>query len=94
MTAIEPARLLEYAWLQGDTPVGRVRWQFAEGPGGARVTLTQTAPAAQPEMRVTALAAWHTHLEVLAQHLRGDTRCWEESRTEQLREQYAASTPS
>jgi hypothetical protein len=42
---------------------------------------------------VAALAAWHTHLEVLARYLGGDTRCWQPERTEQLKEQYAATLP-
>lgn len=89
VTAVEPPTLLEYHWKHGDEQVGRVRWELSEGPGGARLVLTQTLPAALADQRATALAAWHTHLELLAAHLRGQTRRWPEQRTEQLAKHYA-----
>lgn len=65
---------------------GQVRWQVRPVPQGTRVTITQTQ-VADP---ATALAAWHTHLEVFASHLRGKEVCpWPDGRTEELRRQYA-----
>jgi uncharacterized protein YndB with AHSA1/START domain len=67
---------------------GRVRWELAGGPGGARITLTQTVPRRLADHRPTALAAWHIQLELLARHLEGDGPCWPEGRTEELRAYY------
>jgi uncharacterized protein YndB with AHSA1/START domain len=70
ITAVEPPALLEYQWLYGGEPAGRVRWELSDGPGGARLVLTQTVPARLPDHRFTALTAWRTHLERLAGRLR------------------------
>lgn len=71
------------------TDGGLVRWELADGPGGARITLTQTGPQRLEGLRAVALAAWHTQLELLADHLAGNTRCWPQDRTEELRRHYA-----
>jgi uncharacterized protein YndB with AHSA1/START domain len=92
LTAVRTGTVLEYAWLSDGEPAGRVRWELAGGhPAGTRVVLTQTLPAASAEEeRLTALAVWHTQLEILADHLRGIIRCpWPKERTEQLRRHYA-----
>jgi uncharacterized protein YndB with AHSA1/START domain len=91
LTAVETEKVLEYAWLSAGEPAGRVRWELTGGhPAGTRVVLTQTLPARPAGERVTALAAWHTQLEILADHLRGRTRCpWPKERTEELRRHYA-----
>lgn len=81
VSAVEPPRLLEYA-----SAAGSVRWEFGDTMGGARLTLTHRGP----EDPALALAAWQTHLEVLADWLVGRGHCWPEGRTEQLREHYAA----
>ena len=93
LTAIEPGTVLEYEWLAGGEPAGRVRWELTGGhPAGTRVVLTQSGPPRLGGEHVTALAAWHTHLEVLADHLRGVEHCpWPKERTEELREHYAAT---
>jgi uncharacterized protein YndB with AHSA1/START domain len=89
VTAVEPPNLLEYAWLSDGEPAGRVSWELSDGPGGALVSLTQTVPAALADLRPTALAAWHTHLELLARELMGTTVCpWPEERTEELKRHY------
>ena len=56
---------------------------------GARLTLTQTRPADLADHRVTALAAWRTHLEWLADHLRDRIRPRPEGRAEELARRYA-----
>jgi len=91
LTAVQTGTVLEYAWLSDGEPAGRVRWELTGGhPAGTRVALTQTLPAASAEDRVTALAAWHTQLEILADHLRGVTRCpWPKERTEELARHYS-----
>jgi uncharacterized protein YndB with AHSA1/START domain len=91
LTAVRDGEVLEYAWLSDGEPGGRVRWELTGGhPAGTRVALTQTLPGASAEERVTALAAWHTQLEILADHLRGITRCpWPKERTEELRRHYS-----
>ena len=94
LTEAGDGTLLEYEWLCDGEPAGRVRWELTGGhPAGTRVVLTQTGPARLPDLRVTALAAWHTHLEVFADHLRGITHCpWPADRTEELEKHYAELT--
>lgn len=83
-------RVVEYAWLSGGEPAGRVRWELTGGhPAGTRLVLTQRGSARLAGERVTALAAWHTQLELFADHLRGATRCWDAVRTEELKRRYA-----
>ncbi|MBB4931486.1 uncharacterized protein YndB with AHSA1/START domain [Lipingzhangella halophila] len=91
VTEVEPPTVVEYAWRSGAGTGGRVRWELREGPGfGARIVLTQTLPGSATEERLTALAAWHTHLEVFARSLQGEVVCpWPEERTQELREYYA-----
>jgi uncharacterized protein YndB with AHSA1/START domain len=65
ITAVEPPALLEYEWLDGDQPAGRVRWELTSDPGGARIELTQTGPdRVQPDPD-----AWRTHIEALVARL-------------------------
>lgn len=89
IVSAEPPGLLEYAWRSGDADAGRVCWELATGPGGARITLTQTIPHTAGDQCAIVLAAWHTHLELLAAHLSGATPCRSPERTEELRKHYA-----
>lgn len=67
ITAVEPRALLEYEWLEGEKPAGRVRWELMSDPGGARIELTQTGPAdVQPVPD-----AWRRHVEELVVRLIG-----------------------
>jgi len=78
---VEDGAVLAYA-----SGAGEVRWQVRPVPQGTRVTITQT----RTEDPATALAAWHTQLEVFGAHLRGNDVCpWPDDRTAELREQYA-----
>jgi uncharacterized protein YndB with AHSA1/START domain len=89
VTAAEPPGLLEYAWRSNGQEIGRVRWELSDGPGGTLLNLTQTVPAALADMLPTALAAWHTHLELLAGALMGEDVCpWPEDRTAELKRRY------
>jgi uncharacterized protein YndB with AHSA1/START domain len=87
LTEVEPYEVLEYTWPSGGAPAGRVRWELTGGhPAGTRVVLTQTLPAGDP---VTALAAWHARLDVLAARLRGSTDdTWPGDRAAQLVKRY------
>jgi uncharacterized protein YndB with AHSA1/START domain len=69
VTTVEAPRLLEYDWRAADRPAGRVRWELAEAPAGARIVLTQTGPGDLAGQRSTALAAWRAHLDRLAGRL-------------------------
>jgi uncharacterized protein YndB with AHSA1/START domain len=88
---VEPPTLLEYDWLAAGEPAGRVRWELTGGhPAGTRLVLTQTGPGRTFEESLTALAAWHTHLELFAGHLRGVAQGpWPQERTEELKKHYA-----
>jgi uncharacterized protein YndB with AHSA1/START domain len=65
-TAVEPPALLEYDWLAGERPAGRVRWELSSDPAGTRVTLTQTGPGELQGRVAGALTAWRAHIERLA----------------------------
>ncbi|MGW8379597.1 SRPBCC domain-containing protein [Streptomyces sp. ODS28] len=68
--AHEPFGLLEYAWLAGGRPVGRVRWQLGAGTGqGARLVLTVTGSAEHADRRADAMTAGRTRIEYLAERL-------------------------
>ncbi|HEY3686923.1 MAG TPA: SRPBCC family protein [Streptosporangiaceae bacterium] len=70
---------------------GEVRWSAEVVPQGTLVIVTQTLTGDDPAARATALAAWHTQMEVFAAHLRGTEVCpWPADRTEELRRAYAA----
>jgi hypothetical protein len=70
ITAVEAPTLLEYEWLVGGVPAGRVRWEFGEGTGqGARLILTQTGAPYSSDARPTALEAWQSHLDELGRQL-------------------------
>jgi uncharacterized protein YndB with AHSA1/START domain len=73
ITAVDAPSLLEYDWLGDDGQGGRVRWELSQGPGGARLVLTQTGPAELADDRSGALASWQTHIERLAKRLRAAT---------------------
>ncbi len=45
ITAVAPPMLLEYSWQAAGEPAGQVRWALSNGPGCARLKLTQTLPA-------------------------------------------------
>lgn len=66
VTEVDAPALLEYEWLAEDRPAGRVRWELSNGPGGARIVLTQTGPGELADERPTALAVWQAHIERLA----------------------------
>jgi hypothetical protein len=74
VTAVEAPTLLEYDWQFSGRPAGRVRWELSDGPGGARIVLTQTGPSERADERDTALAAWQAHIELFAKQLQGTTR--------------------
>ncbi|WP_020573381.1 SRPBCC family protein [Actinopolymorpha alba] len=69
VTAVSAPTMVEYAWLAGDEPAGRVRWELSTGPGGARIILTQSGPAGYDAQRAIALAAWQDQLAVLVKRL-------------------------
>ncbi len=90
ITAITAPTLLEYRWQDEGEAAGLVRWALSNGPGGARLMLTQTLPEALTAQRPLYLAVWQTHLELFTDHLKGIEHCpWPTERTEELRRQYA-----
>jgi uncharacterized protein YndB with AHSA1/START domain len=89
VTEVSAPSCLEYAWRSGDADVGRVRWEIGYDHAGSRVVLIQTVPSALADVRPVALAAWHTHLDQLTEHLLERGQCWPEGRTEELTERYA-----
>jgi hypothetical protein len=57
---------------------------------GTRVELTQTLPAELADLRATALAAWHTQLDLFFAATHGEVRCpWPTEQTESLEKHYA-----
>ncbi|ASO18620.1 uncharacterized protein YndB with AHSA1/START domain [Actinoalloteichus hoggarensis] len=90
VVAVEPARVLEYRWEHDGAPAGVLRWEFHAHDYGCAIQIVQTVPAALADSRADALAAWQTHLEVLARTLHGRPQCWPFDRTEELRRRYEA----
>ncbi|MGH8794142.1 MAG: SRPBCC family protein [Stackebrandtia sp.] len=90
-TVLEPPRVLEYVWLHDGEQAGRVRFEIrGTEQVGTRLIVTQTIPTRLADTRATALAAWHTHMELFFAALHGDVRCpWPQGRTEELRQMYA-----
>jgi hypothetical protein len=66
-----------------------VRWELSPQPVGCWLVLTQTVPARLADRRATALAAWHTHLELLAEALHKEPRPWPDARMDELARRYA-----
>ena len=89
LTAVEPGKVLDYPWLVDGETAGEVRWEFRAHELGCRLVLTQTVPAGSRKVLVTALAAWHTHLELFVAAVNGKPRPWPEERTEELKRMYA-----
>ena len=83
---------LAYEWLHDGEPAGTVTWKIvADDKLGVRVEVTQTVPAHLADLRATALAAWHVHLESFFAAVHGDIRCpWPVDRTEELVKHYTA----
>jgi uncharacterized protein YndB with AHSA1/START domain len=71
VTAVEPSRLLEYEWLSDGKPAGRVRWELSGGPGGARISLSQTGLSSPADQQPVALAAWREQIERFVKDLVG-----------------------
>lgn len=90
VTAADAPRLLEYEYRPDGTTAGRVRWEIVHEQWlGTRIELTHTLPARLADIRATALAAWHVHLELLFATTHGDVRCpWPAERTETLHQHY------
>lgn len=87
LTDVREGEVLEYDWLSGGEPAGRVRWELNGGhPAGTRVVVTQRGPARLAGEHPRALAAWHSHLQRLADDLRGQARRGPEDRAAELAE--------
>lgn len=71
VTSVEAPTLLEYEWRHEGRIAGRVRWELATTPPGARIGLTQTGPDKLVQERPGMLAAWQDHLEQLARRVNG-----------------------
>lgn len=91
VTAVEAPEVLEYTWLHDGAAAGKVRFVLVQDDAlGNRIELTQTIPRRLADRRAEALAAWHTHLELLFAAVHGQVRRWPEGRTEELTERYAS----
>jgi uncharacterized protein YndB with AHSA1/START domain len=51
------------------TEAPEVHWEVTEGPGGARIVLTQTGPADRAEEQAAALAGWRDRIKLLVRRL-------------------------
>ena len=77
MTAVEPARALDY---------DGVRWTLEPRIPGSLIVVEATLPAPSPDV----LAGWQVHLELLVAGLAGVERCWPDDRVAVLEARYAA----
>ena len=67
--ALEPRRLLEYSWSNGDEPKRPMRWELTPVKDGTRITLTVSVPLDEDVAK--ACAGFEGHLEMLATALEG-----------------------
>jgi uncharacterized protein YndB with AHSA1/START domain len=74
VTTAAPPTMLEYDWLAGGRPVGRVRLELSGDPAGTRLSLTQRGPREQQGLVDDLLAAWQAHVEQLASRFGGPHR--------------------
>jgi uncharacterized protein YndB with AHSA1/START domain len=69
INAVQAPALLEYEWQFEGQPAGQVRWELSQGPGGARITLTQAGPSTLAALQPVALAAWQAQIEQFVKQL-------------------------
>ncbi len=71
VTEVVAPALLEYEWHSGGRCGGLVRWELSDGPGGARIVLTQTGRIDLAGEQSVALAAWQGRIRRLVERLQG-----------------------
>ncbi len=99
ITRFEPPRVLEYTWTEQNYVPALVRWELAEEAGGARLTLTHTAPPEAGRSDVIGyLGGWHDYLDTLPDIVAGRDPARDKSAWSKLDEDYrvkvtGAATP-
>ena len=69
VTACEPPRLLAYTWPESTGEDSEVTYELT--PRGDRVLLVLTHRRLAPADRLSVLAGWHAHLDILGDRLAG-----------------------
>ena len=83
-TAVDPPTLLEYTFGQPDSVL---RWELSEAPGGqTRLVLSHTLPS--PDQASSALAGWHTLLDMIPAAIDGEDPQWSQARWDEVHEEY------
>lgn len=93
ITACDPPRLLSYTW-PGESPEGETEVTFELTPLDDKVllTLTHRRLADRAEF-ISAAGGWHTHLDILVDHLEGKTPKPFWSTHTQFEEEYETRIP-
>jgi uncharacterized protein YndB with AHSA1/START domain len=89
--ALEAGRMIEYSWIEDNSPPSVVRWTVAPDGNGCLLTLTHTLPAgAQPALVRELGGGWHAILGYLATELRGEVVVAEMAQLPALEARYEA----
>jgi uncharacterized protein YndB with AHSA1/START domain len=84
ITAVDPPTLLEYTFGQPDSVL---RWELSEAPGGqTSLVISHTLPS--PDQASSALAGWHTLLDMIPAAIDGDDPQWSRARWDEVHAEY------
>jgi uncharacterized protein YndB with AHSA1/START domain len=87
VTAVDPPRVLEYTFGQADSVL---RWELTpDGEAATALVLTHTLPT--PDQAASALAGWHTLLDMIPAALDGDDPQRSRDRWDEVEREYAAA---
>ena len=86
---LEHERLIEYTWVEDNSPQSRVRWTIASEGEASLLTLTHTLPAGtDPAVVIELGGGWHAILGHLDGALRGEQANHDAARLQALEKQY------
>jgi uncharacterized protein YndB with AHSA1/START domain len=87
VTEVEPPRVLEYTFGRPDSVL---RWELEpEGDSATVLVLTHTLPT--PDQAASALAGWHTLLDMIPAAIDGQDPQWSKDRWDEVQREYAAA---
>jgi uncharacterized protein YndB with AHSA1/START domain len=87
--ALERERLIEYTWIEDNSPPSLVRWTIKPVGDGSRLTLTHTLPPGTEHAVVSELGGgWHAILDNLDPALAGEQAVYDAERLRPLEALY------
>jgi uncharacterized protein YndB with AHSA1/START domain len=90
VTEVDPPRVLAYTFGEEDPP-SILRWELSEAHDrqGTTLVLTHTLPT--PEHGASALAGWHTLLDIIPAAIAGEDPQWSKKRWDEVHAEYEAA---